>query len=620
MREIDCTADLQSPNFSASFGAFVATVFLYLSMILVLELMFRYSASSFVTGLSAVEILTSFSGLFFLLTLPAVLFSVLCYMLHKMGLWSSARISGTILGFAWILLWIPFAYLEAVYFGKWAYATFQVDGKIAGALSFLYFIPISFLILAIIHKKSKEIKGFVHEWKRGIVIIWAVCTIPFLIAAFTAGHHHSGLPWNLTAAKKPNIIMITGEGLDSERMSLYGYPTKNTPFLEELAKTSCLFRRAYANANTTGSSIPTLFNGKLPTTTGIVDYFKALKGRHQIEHLPRILRALDYLNADYCHYFAFKGTIHSNPARYNLRDGFDVVQGKRMSTSGPISAYLREKGMALYWLEVVAGEASKNIESLMHLLGGSTSETGFPTPLDNVLDLIKSRQSRLFIHIHDLTTHKLRGHFVPPERHFSRNRPDEESSYDDTILAFDRNVASIVKALKAAGTYDNTLLVVTSDHRSTFRARGRTVPLLIHFPGQTSGSLITSPVAHVDIAPTILDYLSVGVPHWMDGISLLSFIQDKARGRERPIFQLAFSLPRYGRKGSVIEHLEESWVGTVVTDDYIFTKTRGSENAVLYDAGTYPAVRDNLFFEKPRIRDKLLQIWQRYMNLVRNPG
>ena len=58
----------------------------------------------------------------------------------------------------------------------------------------------------------------------------------------------------------------------------------------------------------------------------------------------------------------------------------------------------------------------------------------------------------------------------------------------------------------------------------------------------------------------------------------------------------------------------------MIADDYIFTKSSDSKNAVLYDAGTYPTVRDNLFLEKHRIRDELLKIWQRHMNLVRNPG
>jgi arylsulfatase A-like enzyme len=54
--------------------------------------------------------------------------------------------------------------------------------------------------------------------------------------------------------------------------------------------------------------------------------------------------------------------------------------------------------------------------------------------------------------------------------------------YDDSILEFDMNVGRIVEALKQHGLWEDTLLIIGSDHAAEFNQRER-IPLLMHFPG-----------------------------------------------------------------------------------------------------------------------------------------
>ena len=52
------------------------------------------------------------------------------------------------------------------------------------------------------------------------------------------------------------------------------------------------------------------------------------------------------------------------------------------------------------------------------------------------------------------------------------------------------------------------------------------IPLIIHFPGGDQAGEITQNVQNLDIAPTILDYLGITQPTWMEGESLLTRMTD----------------------------------------------------------------------------------------------
>jgi arylsulfatase A-like enzyme len=92
--------------------------------------------------------------------------------------------------------------------------------------------------------------------------------------------------------------------------------------------------------------------------------------------------------------------------------------------------------------------------------------------------------------------------------------------YDDAILNFDAQISSLMSMLKSHGVYDNTIVIIYTDHGSQHSSTTRT-PLLIHFPQDEYSGILTSNSQNLDIAPTILDYLHFEIPGWMEGSSLL---------------------------------------------------------------------------------------------------
>lgn len=104
------------------------------------------------------------------------------------------------------------------------------------------------------------------------------------------------------------------------------------------------------------------------------------------------------------------------------------------------------------------------------------------------------------------------------------------------LAAADAALGDAFAALDAAGTWDETLVVVTADHGISFisgqdqRASDLSnpdqvadiyrVPLFVKFPGQTEGVRSDCAAATVDILPTIVEVLDVDTDWEFDGESL----------------------------------------------------------------------------------------------------
>lgn len=117
----------------------------------------------------------------------------------------------------------------------------------------------------------------------------------------------------------------------------------------------------------------------------------------------------------------------------------------------------------------------------------------------------------------------------------------------ESLLAVDEGVAKIVRALQARHALGHTLIVFTSDNgflQGEHRLRqGKEwpyepsirVPLLIRGPGVPRGRHIDTPVANIDVAPTLVDAANATARRELDGRSLLPLFADPGVGWGRDI-------------------------------------------------------------------------------------
>lgn len=107
----------------------------------------------------------------------------------------------------------------------------------------------------------------------------------------------------------------------------------------------------------------------------------------------------------------------------------------------------------------------------------------------------------------------------------------------------DHVIGLIRNKLTETGLADNTVIIFMPDHniepgKATSFEKGIHVPMIIYWPGRTSGSLSKALVQNTDIYPTILEAAGIELPedHLLDGASMLPIIADQDRSTRDFIF------------------------------------------------------------------------------------
>jgi arylsulfatase A-like enzyme len=115
------------------------------------------------------------------------------------------------------------------------------------------------------------------------------------------------------------------------------------------------------------------------------------------------------------------------------------------------------------------------------------------------------------------------------------------SLYRAAVSYMDEELGRLIDYLKVRREYENTLVVLTSDHGECLGERGiycthrklfdetTLVPLIMKLPGNNyRGTEITSPVEHVDVLPTVLDFLNISVQTEVSGRSLMPLMKGES--------------------------------------------------------------------------------------------
>ena len=135
----------------------------------------------------------------------------------------------------------------------------------------------------------------------------------------------------LSAADRPNVLLIAVDDLNDWVGCLGGHPQAKTPNIDALARKGVLFSNAHCPAPLCNPSRTALLFGKRPTTTGVVgnmdDWrtFDSLKGS---ESLPQLFRRNGYFTAAagkifHANHGGWKGALtHAEGAPYAGRSGF----------------------------------------------------------------------------------------------------------------------------------------------------------------------------------------------------------------------------------------------------------------------------------------------------------
>ena len=308
-----------------------------------------------------------------------------------------------------------------------------------------------------------------------------------------------------------NVLLITIDTVRSDHFGAYGYSRDTTPRLDELAAQGSVFHNAWAHAPSTRYSIPAILTGRYPLHVAYdfsIRGWPGLSARNTT--IAEIFQRSHYRTGAILNYWYFH-------RQRRLDQGFDFYDNSnhRLHRSVP------GKGPS-------------------HSQGSSSVQQ-----TDKAIRFIRQQTDKPFF----LWVHYYDPHFQyethPGIPNFGDNQIDR---YDNEIRFTDQQIGRVLAHLKNQGLYDNTAILVTGDHGEGFGEHGvylhgyhlyaaqTRVPLILRIPG-IPPKPITTPVAHIDILPTLANLIGAPATPAMMGRSLLGLLDGSHPQEDRYVFQ-----------------------------------------------------------------------------------
>ena len=314
--------------------------------------------------------------------------------------------------------------------------------------------------------------------------IVAAVVVVLAMAAFAGWRARAGRP-----RRDPglSVLLVTIDTLRADALGAYGRAGAGTPWIDRLAQGGVRFEHAHAHNVVTLPSHANLLSGQYPLVHGVRDN-SGFRFPADRPTLATLLKARGHRTAAFVSAFPLD-------SRFGLDRGFDLYDDR---------------------------------------LGGAETRSSFLVPERRGYETVEAAgrwlraqgESRAFGFVHLYEPHFP---YQPPEPFASRF---PGAPYEGEVSAADSSLEPLLKPILEAGDRGRTLVVVTSDHGEALGDHGEQthgifayeatlrVPLILYAPRLLRPTVVSAPVRHVDVLPTVLDLLGQKPPADLDGRSL----------------------------------------------------------------------------------------------------
>ncbi|MGK0219871.1 MAG: arylsulfatase A-like enzyme [Planctomycetota bacterium] len=362
----------------------------------------------------------------------------------------------------------------------------------------------------------------------------------------------------------PHVLFVVLDALSAGHVHHLGYERETTPVLDALAAEGASFEQLLAPAPYTLASIPSMLTGRLPDTHGVVQ-----KNRGALPDSEVTLA--EYLKA--AGYQTFGATANANAGPNKGADqGFDEFIEVYLG-EGPPGAQLvpRPEGSdmpvlhmprATEFEDILAGflerrEAQRPGLFYLHILEPH-SPYDPPEPFRDLW--LDSEYSGPFFQGSSQALISAMHGLIPIG---DEDRQAARDLYDANLVYVDQVLGRLCDQLRAAGLWENTLVVVTSDHGEAFWQHGRWghndhlydemvhVPLVVRWPanaqGPAAGTRVKALASLMDVAPSVIEWTGTAADpealRTMDGISLQPLLDGGGGGKRELLLRTNALLP-----------------------------------------------------------------------------
>ncbi|MGC4091352.1 MAG: sulfatase [Polyangiaceae bacterium] len=301
-----------------------------------------------------------------------------------------------------------------------------------------------------------------------------------------------------------------------------GNPRPLSPRLDELAKESVVFEKAYSLASYTAKSLPPMLIGRYSSEThrGFLHFNRFEKADRFLPE--RLQQAGVHTVSVQGHWYFYQN--------YGMERGFDRIN----SEAAPRAAQAAEGDRS-----VTSDKLSEQV--LAELERPELAEKPF----------------------------YLWAHYTDPHAEYVAHAgfdfgAGSRAAYDGEVAFVDQQVGRVLDALRKKPFWDKTVVVVTSDHGEAFGEHSMIrhgfelweelvrVPLLVRVPSLPAKRVAARRSA-IDLAPTLLELMGAPLDAELSGVSLLSDMSADAPPVSRPVFVDMAEGPHNAERRAFIE-------------------------------------------------------------------
>lgn len=310
--------------------------------------------------------------------------------------------------------------------------------------------------------------------------------------------------------EKANVLLISLDDLRADSLSCYGYQKNTSPFIDYISTQGILYKNCFVNTHGTFSSHSTILTGLYQASLYCQQIGIDFKVNDKAPMLQEYLKKNGYFTIG-----VTDGGLLSKA--YGFQRGFDIYDDNGegiINGTKKVINYLKKN------------ENKKPFFVFYHTYD-IHSPYNPPAPYDKAFGEFKSNinptNDALLKYAHTAWRDLKKEDF-----HFLKAR------YDGSIKYVDDNLLKFFKTLDKIGFFENYLLILTSDHGEEFGEHGGLLHRdflyeeLIHIPLIISGTKIPKSKKvnflcnHTDIMPTILKFLRIEKPNYLQGEDLLN--------------------------------------------------------------------------------------------------
>ena len=377
-----------------------------------------------------------------------------------------------------------------------------------------------------------------------------------------------------------NLLIIGIDALRPDHLSRNGYVRQTAPNLESLLNESVVFSNAYTSIARTYPSWVSILTGQWPHNNGI---------RDNLPH-PDLLVPNSSNLAQEMKEIGFTTSFATDDSRFSYmvpEMGFENIDQPQIGLQS-FALSITEPQYRIFHglLHNPIGFAISPVLRHNQAFGRSYRPELFN---DAVIELLhkSSQGERFMMAVHTCVLHapgdrnypwsrlyNQRGYLGKNRFRYSRsgtaliadNMNEDDSIaditeqdhkiYDSGIQMADAMVKDIVDALKTSGLWENTVIVLLSDHGEEMFAENlpytyhgtnhgyhpygegqHHVMLGIRFPdGSYKGKTVEETVRLIDLAPTLAEYFSLKWNNKVDGVSLFPLMEGKKEKENRLVY------------------------------------------------------------------------------------